>query len=74
MISNALHLELRSEAQKLFRDAIRRKQIIRPDICDFCNIKTHYISGHHHDYSKPYDIDWLCKSCHARIHTKRKNL
>ena len=24
--------------------------------------------GHHHDYSKPYDVQWLCRRHHVEIH------
>lgn len=34
--------------------------------CEFCgDAKVH---GHHHDYSKPLDVTWLCCRCHRRLH------
>jgi len=38
----------------------------RKKYCEFCgdisNIK------HHPDYNKPLDVQWLCHSCHNRLH------
>lgn len=47
-------------------------KIIKPLNCQICNA-TGRLSGHHHDYNKPYDIIWICSSCHKRIHNWRKD-
>jgi len=35
--------------------------------CAFCG-STERVHGHHHDYSKPLDVTWLCVPCHRRFH------
>ena len=35
--------------------------------CAFCG-ETEGVEGHHHDYSKPLDVTWLCPPCHRRFH------
>jgi hypothetical protein len=29
--------------------------------------------AHHSDYSKPLDIEWLCNSCHERLHAEKND-
>lgn len=35
--------------------------------CAFCGT-TEPVEAHHHDYSKPLDVTWLCIACHRRFH------
>lgn len=38
--------------------------------CEVCGEpQTH---AHHHDYSKPFDVSWLCKLHHAEIHAAER--
>ena len=45
-------------------------QIVKPSTCSSCNSQLH-IEAHHTDYSKPYDVIWLCKSCHKKLHAEQ---
>lgn len=47
--------------------AILTGKITRPKFCSHCGWKGR-IYGHHEDYSKPYDVRWLCGSCHKLLH------
>lgn len=41
----------------------------RPKACSTCgSIPSYSVHGHHNDYSKPFDVIWVCPKCHARIH------
>lgn len=53
------------KAQRLFRSALRRGVIVRPASCSECPSVCR-VDGHHDDYSKPYDVRWLCRGCHNR--------
>lgn len=44
-----------------------RSGAITPMPCTICGEKAH---GHHHDYSKPYDVEWLCVKHHGYLHRK----
>ena len=49
--------------------AIRRGDIARPSTCQQCG-KPCRPDGHHTDYSKPFQVEWLCRSCHTLRHPK----
>lgn len=38
--------------------------------CQKCGAKK--VHAHHHDYSKPLDVIWLCALCHSREHHEVK--
>lgn len=56
-------------ARRLFRNAYRRKEIIKGN-CEVCGAER--VDAHHDDYSKPLDIRWLCRTHHAEHHAKHK--
>lgn len=37
--------------------------------CAFCGSKKSV--GHHEDYSRPFDVIWLCQSHHKQLHAER---
>ncbi len=42
---------------------------IKKEPCEKCN-STKNVHGHHKDYSKPLDVNWLCCACHNGEHHK----
>lgn len=46
--------------------AIRKGLLVRPDCCEWCGKTGCKIQAAHHDYSKPLEVAWLCRSCHTR--------
>ena len=57
-------------SQKL-NNGIRDGKIQKPSSCFVCKKDNCRIEGHHEDYSKPFDVMWLCRKCHAQIHKDR---
>lgn len=48
-------------------NAIRDGKLIRKP-CEICGEDRS--DAHHEDYSKPYDVVWLCKKHHTKLHRK----
>ena len=57
-------------AYSIVRDALRDGRLIRPTICSECG-NGPPIEGHHHNYNKPLDVNWLCRPCHRNKHRHR---
>jgi len=57
-------------ARQDLRRAVLRGKIIKPSICQNCNIEKDKIEGHHTDYSKRLEVIWLCKECHQNEHKR----
>ncbi len=52
-------------ARQLLHYAIKKGDIIRLP-CEVCgNVRS---QGHHEDYTKPYDVNWLCALHHTEKH------
>ena len=45
-------------------------ELIKPDHCDRCGKKAKRIEGHHGNYSRPLEVDWLCLRCHRAEHKR----
>lgn len=65
----ALHPD-KARARNAVNNAIRDGRLTRQP-CEHCG-STQNVHAHHHDYSKPLDIEWLCKDCHWKHHNEMK--
>lgn len=56
------------QARKAVNHAIEAGRLSsRP--CQKCG-GTLNLQAHHHDYSKPLDVEWLCSKCHGELRRK----
>ena len=55
---------MKDRARYTFRNAIRDGIVVPPIACSRCRATGVQIQGHHTDYSKPLDVEWLCFLCH----------
>jgi hypothetical protein len=55
----------RRRARAAVYRAVRRGALPRPNSCASCGAKGR-VEGHHIDYSRPLDVEWLCPKCHRR--------
>lgn len=59
------------KAKELVYSAIRNNTLVRRP-CEVCGDPKS--EGHHKDYSKPLDVEWLCRKHHLIAHGKLKHL
>lgn len=57
----------KNEARRKLQNAVRLGKVVRPSTCQNCG-KDCKPAGHHSDYTKPLDVDWLCNHCHVARH------
>ena len=50
-------------AHTLLNNAVKAGKIVKPTRCTKCNSEVS-LHGHHDDYAKPLDVEWLCPFCH----------
>lgn len=60
----------KAAARKAVKSAVQRGTLIKPTVCEGCRqtFPKHLLHGHHHDYSKPLEVTWLCSECHGLEH------
>ncbi|AEM62927.1 endonuclease [Vibrio phage phiVC8] len=58
------------QARNAVNNAIRDGRLVKADQCNRC-LETEGLHGHHHDYDKPLDVEWLCVNCHLQEHGQR---
>lgn len=59
----------KSKARGYVAYSLKKGLIVKPSSCSYCGNKNSRIEGHHHDYSKPLEVIWLCTKCHKSLHT-----
>jgi hypothetical protein len=57
---------LHETARNAVYRAKRRGDLV-PEPCLFCD-STENIIAHHHDYTLPLEVTWLCRRHHGRVH------
>ena len=69
-----LRFPLKVRVQRKLSNAVLNGKIGKPNICERCKIvkNKRFIDGHHSDYLKPFDVQWLCRQCHCYIHRGHK--
>lgn len=60
----------KTRAQVLVGIAVESGKLVRPAECSECGGSAGRIHGHHEDYSRPLDVEWLCHDCHMKRHRK----
>lgn len=56
--------EVKEEARRITRRAIRAGVLVRPDNCSMCGGSDGVIEGHHPNHCYALDVVWLCRKCH----------
>lgn len=62
----------RFKARVAVNNAVRDGRIVKPVRCQRCGQAPHRIEAHHADYSKPLEVEWLCKPCHWKADEERR--
>lgn len=66
------------KSKQIYGRALRNGVLVRPDTCECCGEKPEpgksgytRIQGHHHKgYDYPLEVQWLCVSCHRKVHSR----
>ena len=59
---------LKTKARSMVNKRVQTGTIVKPEVCEECESGGTRLEGHHEDYSKPLDVEWLCTICHGKRH------
>jgi len=62
-------IKLKASVRGKLRRALQTGQLMKPEVCSKCS-EPKRLEAHHHDYSKPLEVIWLCCGCHRKVHSK----
>jgi hypothetical protein len=54
-----------------YANSYQRRGALKPEPCVDCSNPD--AEKHHHDYTKPLDVVWLCRTCHMRRHDEQRD-
>jgi hypothetical protein len=72
-IHQILNREARN-ARSLVAAALKSGNLVKSKTCERCEKRKRNLQGHHPDYSKPLNVQWLCPPCHSLIHPHHNNV
>lgn len=67
----------REAARRKLRYAVKKGRIKKAEFCEHCGRKPkspQLMHGHHHDYSQPFNVKWLCYRCHPKVEARQRLL
>lgn len=56
----------RQAARIILNVEVNKGNVIKPKKCSKCGTRCKP-EAHHHDYTKPLEVTWLCRSCHSDL-------
>jgi hypothetical protein len=62
---------VKSQAYWAVEAALKKGEMQRESCAD-CGY--HIAEAHHEDYSKPLEVTWLCRKCHAELHKQYRKV
>jgi len=63
-----------SRARGTVNKAVRDGIIYKSPYCQKCKMVLVPLEAHHEDYTKPYQVEWLCKKCHGEKPKRKVHL
>lgn len=59
-------------AARAVQKALKNGSLIRPESCSLCG-KVCKPDAHHDDHTRPLDVIWCCRKCHAALTKKNRD-